>query len=257
MSWLIRPSKFRFPDNTDATTRSLLVHLPRPTSGQRPRVPDARRAPVTHHVEPQLVQVRHQPRPVKCHDHPRPRRQRRLHPRLRRQPPLHRLLRQQRRPVITDGFDVFVHDVIEAIVTDHARSQTPCHPAPPPFFALGRPISPAPPPVCAVSVFPFPDAARAHPCRDVSSTDSSPFSAPIDAGHEVESNAFRNPARMRQGHPILRPLRPRNARHHRREVQLQLLRVLRLPGAVMPHPLRPEYASASTICSSARPVSLI
>ena len=96
----------------------VLGHRLRHRARQRPRVADARRAAVADEVEAERLEVVGQPGVVEVLRHDlRARRQRRLHPRLGLRPRATALRATRPAASITDGLDVFVHDVIAAMTT--------------------------------------------------------------------------------------------------------------------------------------------
>ena len=139
----MRPSKLRLPDNTEQTV-SRPRRWPRRPRDQRAGVADAGGAPVADQAEPELLQVRGQPRPVVVvGDHPGAGRQRGLHPRLRDSPRSTAFLASSPAPIITEGLDVLVHEVMAAMTTcpwSIAPARRRGSPAPgPDGHARGRP----------------------------------------------------------------------------------------------------------------------
>ena len=182
--------------------------------GQRAGVADAGGAAVADEVEAELVEVRRQAGPlVVVGDDLRAGRQRGLDPRLAVRPFSTAFLASSAAPIITDGFEVLVHEVIAAITTapwsisvsvpsssvDRRRSAR---------RGRRRAVSRA----CGRRSRLPPATGTGREAGNDSATPSSTPSLELVAVDVVAQRlAERRPWRRRSGDPVLRALRPGDA----------------------------------------------
>ena len=192
----------------------LIVHGRSDLLDQRPGVADARRAPVSDEGEPQLVQVRREPAPVEVvGDDPRSGGERRLHPRLHVETGLDRLLGEQaggehhaRVRRVRTARDRRDH---HAAMSEGARARG----------GVGHLV------VARESV---------HP-RGAALGDESADLGGVRVGFSMlaKRSDERSPD-LGKRHPVLRTLRARHRRHHRREIEVEDLAERGLGVAVAP-----------------------